>query len=164
MSKNVILWVEDRPLTVSSQIDFCQKKGFEVRVVATAFRLAEILQRERQSICLLVVDIMLFNIMSLDDIDISDSMTEGRYSAGWVVIDRFLRPGTDSSKKITGFPDIPILVLSARILSQDDKDRLEYIKRRGGAWLEYIEKGVIDASGKITWVQKFEGFIKEIPH
>lgn len=164
MSKNVIIWVEDRPDTVSEQIDFCRKQGFEVSVVATAFRLADILKSDMQRLCLIVLDVMLFNIMSLDDIGIPNSLTEGGYSAGWVLIDRFLRPGLTPDQEQRGYPEIPILILSTRILSATDEDRLKELKQRGGQGIEYIEKGGIYDSGKHTWTEKFTELINKIPH
>jgi len=164
MSKNLIIWVEDRSITVEELIDLCRKQGFEVRVVATAHRLAEILQKEEARICLFVVDIMLFNIMSLENIRIPDSLTENGYSAGWVLIDRFLRPIQSSPEMPVGYPDIPIIILSSRPMNVEDKDKLEDFRQRRGAWIEYIEKNRNDYSAKSTYTQKFAGLIKKIAH
>jgi hypothetical protein len=160
--KNLIIWIEDRPDTVSDQIQFCRKLGFEVKVVATAHRFAEKVKQEKERTCLIIVDIMLFGIMSLESIGIPNSATESGYAAGWVLINRYLRPDPSVDKEASGYYDIPILIVSSRKLYDIDSDRLNNIKARKGAWLDYIEKGEIDPQGNITWTEKFEKVITDV--
>jgi hypothetical protein len=65
-------------------------------------------------------------------------------------------------KEASGYYDIPILIVSSRKLYDIDSDRLNNIKARKGAWLDYIEKGEIDPQGNITWTEKFEKVITDV--
>ncbi|HLP60456.1 MAG TPA: hypothetical protein VK186_16570 [Candidatus Deferrimicrobium sp.] len=128
--KNTIIWVEDRPDTVSKEVILCRKMGFEVIIVATVHRFAEILKKEKEKVSLIIMDIMLFTVISLDSIGISDSFTESGYQAGWVIIDRFLRPKELSQED--DYRGIPILILTTQRLYQEDGNRLNILRHRGG--------------------------------
>lgn len=165
--KNIIIWVEDRPDTVLKEILFCRSLKLDVRVVATAHRLAEILKKEKENVALLIMDIMLLTVISLDSIGIPDSYTESGYQAGWVIIDRFLRP----KELVPGKDDyrtIPILILTTQRLYPDDSNRFCILKARGGSWIKYIEKNAIgkvdgDVDGKTAnWTEHFEAIIKKL--
>ena len=167
--KNKIIWVEERPDTVSKEILLCRKLGFEVIIVATVHRLAEILKKEKEKVALIIMDIMLFTVISLDSIGILDSHTESGYQAGWVIIDRFLRP----REMIPGNDDyraIPILILTTQRLYPDDSNRLCILKRREGSWIKYIEKNAIgkiegEVDGKTAnWTEHFEAIINKLKY
>ena len=161
--KNIIIWVEDRPDTVSNQILFCRETGFEVIMVATAHRFAQVLKEEKERVALIIMDIMLFTVISLENIDIKDSYTDGGYDAGWVIIDRFLRPG-ESSGVPDEYKDIPILILTTQRLYESDSNRLNALTNRGGAEIKYIEKNAIEnLEGKgVNWANHFEIIIKKL--
>ncbi|HLP49179.1 MAG TPA: hypothetical protein VK469_24775, partial [Candidatus Kapabacteria bacterium] len=102
----------------------------EVIIVATVHRFAEILKKEKEKVSLIIMDIMLFTVISLDSIGISDSFTESGYQAGWVIIDRFLRPKELSQED--DYRGIPILILTTQRLYQEDGNRLNILRHRGG--------------------------------
>ncbi|MCX6579928.1 MAG: hypothetical protein NT166_07055 [Candidatus Aminicenantes bacterium] len=165
--KNIIIWIEDRPDTVAKEVLLCRKMGFEVLIVATVHRLAEILKKEKENVALLIMDIMLFTVISLDSIGIPDSYTESGYQAGWVIIDRFLRP-KELSLEQDDYKTIPILILTTQRLYTDDIHRFNILKNRNGAWIKYIEKNAIgkvegEMDGKTAiWTENFEAIIKKL--
>jgi len=159
--KNVIIWIEDRPDTVAGQISFCKRLGFDVKVVGTAHRLAELLKAEKDRTGLIIIDIMLFSVMSLDSIKITGSQTEDGYKAGWVIIDRFLRTETPLDG-MDDYKNIPILIVSTRKQTDSDEAQISELKSRDGEWIDYIEKGGLDENGNISWIEQFENKIKEL--
>ena len=159
--KNVIIWIEDRPDTVAGQISFCKGLGFDVKVTGTVHRLAELLKTEKNRTRLIIMDIMLFSVMSLDSIEIKGSHTDDGYRAGWVIIDRFLRPKTPLDG-MDDYKNIPILIASTRKQTDSDESQILELTNRGGAWIDYIEKGGLDENGKISWIEQFENKIKEL--
>ena len=161
--KKIIIWVEERPDTVSNQLLFCKEEGFNVKRVATPHRLAEVLKEEKENVALIIMDIMLFPIISLESIGIADSFTDDGFKAGWVIIDRFLRP-EESSGMSDEYKDIPILVLTTQRLYESDSNRLNVLRNRGGAWIKYLEKGGIEKEGGETyiWAEHFKKIIKNL--
>lgn len=159
---SLIIWVEDRPDTVSNQILFCREMGFEVIMVATAHRFAQVLKKEKERVALIIMDIMQFTVISLESIDIKDSYTDGGYDAGWVIIERFLRP-SESSGMPDEYKDIPILILTTQRLYESDSNRLNALRNRG-ALIKYIEKNAIEnLEGKgVNWANHFETLIKNL--
>jgi len=148
--KDLIVWMEDRRDIVSTQIGFLEKKGFEVKVVSTLHRLADILSEEKERIVLIILDVMLFSVQSLKAIGKENISTEGGYEAGWVIAKVFLR---------SDYKDIPILIVSVRPLKGESEEKLEDIKLSEGAWVKYIEKGSVNDS--MNWNQEFEKVIEE---
>ncbi|ABW68949.1 hypothetical protein [Desulfosudis oleivorans] len=154
--EKIIIWIEDRPDTVSSQIRFLRDKSFKVYAVATVNRLNDLLEQHKNEIVLIIVDIMLYSVKTLLSIDIDDAPTEEGFRAGWVIMDRLLRPESGNSD----YYDVPILIVSSQIFNDDNEERLVSIAGRGGAWIEYIEKGEIDTESNITWIEKFSKTIE----
>jgi len=146
--KNLIVWVEDRPDMVLTQKGFLEKRGFEVKFVATPNRLADLLKKEKDRTALIILDVMLFGVQSLKHWDPASS-TEGGYVAGWLIASSSLRKD---------YKEIPILFVSARPFNSECEDKLKKIRDLGGAWVEYIEKGSV--TGDTDWTRKFEEIIE----
>jgi hypothetical protein len=136
--------------------------GFEVITVGTAHRFADILKKEKDRVVLIIMDIMLFPVLSLEGIGIPNSATDDGYEAGWIIIERFLR--SDDSPEVTDeYKHIPILVVTSKKLYDNDSARLKAIKdRRGEGWIKYLEKHGINKEGILTWVEQFEDIIKNL--
>lgn len=156
-----ILFIEDRELSILEAIDICEKRGHKCFQVRNATGLYNFLKKNISKIGLIVIDIMLRAIPNLEEIDIESSDTQGGYEAGWVIIDRILRPlhlNKDLIDKcdLLQFSDqlfkIPIVILSTRSLSKDDIGRFNRIvnlhKSKTYPDIRYIEKDAYDQDGK----------------
>lgn len=147
MKRNTIIWVEDRSETVLDEIIFCEKQGFRVEDCATVHGLAQLLKEYKDKTALVVIDIMLYGVMDLDSIDIKGVYTDNGYRAGWAIIQEFLR--SNKSEYI----DIPILVVSSRLLGQEEKDIINILP---GSKIEFIEKGGPE------WKKSFRRYIEKL--
>lgn len=153
--EKVIVFLEDRPDSILDLIASSNDKGFHVEVFSTPHSLASYLHDHKNRIALIVVDIMLHGISNLESIGIEGVDTENGYLAGWAIIDHLLRPDGQADN----FYDIPILILSSRWLSEEDKARLVAIRNRGGSPIEFIEKYAVNAGNK--WKGIFTAIIEE---
>jgi CheY-like chemotaxis protein len=165
--KNIIIWVEDRPDTVYNQVLLCRQMGFDIKLVSTVHRFVEILKKEKENVALIIMDIMLFTVISLDSVGIPDSFTDSGYRAGWVIIDRLLRP-REIPAGIDDYKEIPILILTTQRLFTEDSNQLRILRKRGGAWLKYLEKNAIgkvegEMDGKTAnWTEHFKVIITKL--
>lgn len=171
---NVILWLEDRPESVVELLVFCEENGLEVELVPTALAMHDVLQERAEEIGVIVVDIMLYQVMNLEDIGLTDSPTDGGYDAGWVVIERFLRPDPNARTESEARPElsaapyaaIPVLIVSSRPLGREEKARLSDLRERarvrGNPPIEYLEKGGITQDRKQPWDKEFQRIIMEV--
>ena len=153
----IVLFVEDRPMSIIKQQSTCHEMDLEVEMISTAIELDAFLEKKHSEVCLIVMDIMLHGVPHLEDIDIDNSYTDGGYEAGWVIIERYLRPLIDT---IAGevlpeqgrYAKIPIVILSTRPLSEEvNKERLiplnEPHRSAGVPLIQYIEKDGSDQNG-----------------
>lgn len=145
--KNIIIWVEDRSETVLDEIIFCEKHGFRVEDCATVHGLAQLLQEYKDKTVLFVIDIMLYGVRDLEPINIKGVYTDNGYKAGWAIIKEFLR--SNKSEYI----DIPILVVSSRLLGKEEKDIINMLP---GSKIEFIEKGGPE------WKKDFRVYIEKL--
>jgi len=161
MEDKVILWIEDSPETVADIEAYCVDLGFEVIMRSTAAEILDSLKQHGKSIKLIIQDILLYGVRNLKSIRIDNSDTDGGYDAGWVIIEKLLRPedGDESYAKI------PILILSSRPFSGQDIRRLDSIKRsseaKGLPPIDYYEKSGFGPDGK-SWDEAFQEYIEEL--
>jgi hypothetical protein len=153
--RNKIVFIDDRPHSISDEIQYCKKAGLEVEVTQTPNRLLSILNNSRETIILIVADIILPNVHDLSSVGIFEVQTHHGLNAGWSIIEHLLRSEDNRYK----FADIPILILSGRPQSEMDRKRIKQILSKGGGWIEYLEKDGLDIDGKITWFEKFRVII-----
>lgn len=164
MDKNLVLWVEDMIESISEQIEYCKVSGYDVRVVQTAPTLIQELQHNTDRIALIVVDIIVVGIPSLETIEISYSDTCNGAEAGWVILERLLRPVSG----IARYSRIPVLLVSYRPLLGKDRERLARVNElcdlNGWAQVKYLEKeGSVSSPGGIQpWRTRFEILINEL--
>ncbi|OQW92294.1 MAG: hypothetical protein BWK78_02125 [Thiotrichaceae bacterium IS1] len=147
-NQKFILWVEDRPETVESQIYEAKNKGYQVEVVATPSTIKDVLEQEQ--VVAIIMDVMLYGVRNLKNIKIDVATTEDGLEAGWVLLERFIR-AEDSP-----YAKIPILVLSARRLDDTQQVRLEELRLRGGGKIDYLEKA------KRGWLKEFSDWLDKL--
>ncbi len=163
----VVIWVEDRRDTIIEGIRICKDNSLKVVLCEKPHSLLERLREYKGQISLIVLDIMLDGVHNLDSIGIRDASTDDGYNAGWVILDRLLRPEeADIQQYRMEPPDsgIPILLISAISKKTKDTSKMQEIRDRypNGGFVKYIEKGGLDEKGMIVWTKQFEEIIKEI--
>lgn len=154
VNQKVVLWVEDRPETVQSQIYEAKSKGYQVIVEATPSTIKDVLEQEQ--VVAIIMDVMLYGVRNLKNIGIDIATTEDGLEAGWVLLERFIR--------VEGSPyaRIPVLVLSARRFDETQRIRLEELCQRGGGSIDYLEKGESDWLNKFSnWLNGLDNQLKE---
>lgn len=155
MPKKIILWLEDSPKSVYRFENYCKKKEFQVILLATDHEFRGILRDNLNNICLIIVDLFIYGMHDLENIEIGDSDTSRGYNAGWVVIERLLQPGG-----MGPYSEIPVAILSSRTATSQDNDRLERL-RAGGKDIPYFEKYGVTPSGQ-TCGKSFKEFIDQV--
>ena len=142
-SENMIVFLEDKPADISDIVQYCSKRNYRTEIISTPHSLVSILHENIEAVSIIVMDIMMHGILNLESLKIIDSDTDNGFNAGWVIIDRILRPNNSETKP---FMHIPILIVTNRILRNSDKDFLEKIRKRGGGKIDWIEKDFSDAN------------------
>lgn len=154
-SKKTLLWLEDVPKTVGGQIIFA-KRHFHVEVVSQLNTFANVLNNSAYDVKAIILDIMLYKVTDLKPLIGRSIETQDGYKAGWRILEYYLRSsGSD-------FKDIPVLILSVRELSDDDKRLLNQLQEKDDASIELIAKYGPSNSYEERWSKKFEGWIKKI--
>jgi hypothetical protein len=104
----------------------------------------------------IIVDVMLKknSVRDLEQVGVHGADTRLGVVAGLVFIDRYLRRSTEEPK----YQHIPILVLTNRPEGGGSETFIKNIAKRGGAPIDYIEKGFDD------WSVLLENWIKSILH
>jgi len=131
----MILWIEDRPIEVISQIEQARRAGYRVEVVTTPEEIQEFL--ETNAIIAIIVDVMLFgknDLKGFNTKEASIASTDSGLEVGWAIIESFLRLPTSN------YRNIPILVVSGRAYNQDQQQRLSIVEQLGGGNIRYLEK------------------------
>jgi CheY-like chemotaxis protein len=127
--------MEDRPLTVEGLVTLCRDKGYSIKMVSTIHRFLDLLEENKDRIRLIILDLLLYGISSLESVQITDSDTDGGFNAGWIIIERLLHP-----KGCVGpYSHIPVVILSTRPATAKDFTRLELLNR-DGLQVHYFEK------------------------
>ncbi|MGE0090913.1 MAG: hypothetical protein AB7S50_15700 [Bacteroidales bacterium] len=163
MDKKIIAWLEDRQDTVSDQISFCKKNDLDVNIFSTDYDFYEFIKNNYFNICLIIIDIMLYSIHDLENINIQNSDTQCGFNAGWIIAERILRPEKEKSL----FSQIPILFLSSRPFDdKTDKKRLSDLNSRDKSEnypdVLYLEKNGMSKDYKRTWDREFCRIIHSI--
>lgn len=153
MKKKQILWIEDLENSIADEKRWCERHGFEVKIVNHPARFVEFLERDIENIKLIVIDIMLAGVNNLKTIGIFDSDTLGGREAGWELIRHFLRSEPESV-----YAKIPVLIVSARMKSDTDEDDIFTYSSDGMGEIRYIEKRNPD----INWSEQFKNYVKEL--
>jgi CheY-like chemotaxis protein len=156
MAEKIILWLEDRPKTIERLINHCHDIGIRINIVSTAHQFIEKLEEFKGNICLIIVDIMIYGIKNLESINIKSSDTSIGFNAGWVIIERLLRP----MEGIGAYSHIPLAIVSTRTASAEDISRLQ-ILQKGGEDIPYFEKFGLSPNGK-TWEKEFHEYLNKI--
>ena len=160
----MILWIEDRPETINEHINFCDKNALKHKIVSTTTDFIQKLS-ESTHVCLIIIDIMLYGVKNLENINIFDSDTDGGFNAGWVIIERILRA---DQKHVTGHLDyynIPVLIVTSRPFNDEDKIRIENLNQKclNNNWLPVtaIEKSGFCINRKTTYELEFKKIVKK---
>ncbi|GEM_PF-2048958 len=162
MDPRTVLFLEDRVESIVQPLTCCEERGLSVTVVPTDFEFLEQLEDGADNIGLIVVDISLLGVMNLKAVGIPNSDTDGGNRAGWVIIDRLLRPETSDAS----FAKIPILVLSVIQAHDVDAAPLKAANARADkfGWppIKNLVKGGTDLDKKRPWHEEFEEIIDEL--
>ena len=152
MSPHRIIWLEDRPDTITPLKIFCEREHFRVELVSTPPAFYDKLCDSAGGIALVVVDIMLYGVNDLSSIDMQDAYTDNGINAGWIILQRLLR-AAETDEKIR---KIPVLVLSTKPQYGKEKallDGIQMARKEGDGYVRYLEK----ASG--GWEDTFKELI-----
>jgi hypothetical protein len=122
----------------------------------------EILKEKEERIGLIILDLLLNGVNDLEVLGIPDSDTQDGYYAGWVILDKMLRPKEGPST----YAEIPILILTSRPFEKKDKKIIEEIDSRVSSqdqgWVKYLEKGSYSKDGRETWEDQFKSIIHSV--
>ncbi|MBW1615443.1 MAG: hypothetical protein JRJ49_02700 [Deltaproteobacteria bacterium] len=123
----MILWLEDRKESVSLYKGICENNfGLTVKMVSNEGDFYGFLKNNSKDISLIIIDIMLYGVKNLNNIDITDSDTDSGKEAGWIVIEKILR----TKEKIKEpYAKIPIIILTTLDFYEEDKKRLQDLSR-----------------------------------
>ncbi|XOF32731.1 MAG: hypothetical protein ACL93V_11940 [Candidatus Electrothrix sp. YB6] len=153
MKNKHILWIEDLEHSVADEKCWCESQGFLVKMVNHPARFAEYLERNKENIRLLILDIMLAGVNNLKTIGVCDSDTLGGREAGWELVRRFLR-----SEPKSPYAKIPVLIVSARMKSERDDEDIFTYSADGMGEIRYIEKRNPD----INWSEQFKNDVVDL--
>jgi len=116
--------------------------NFEFEVVRTLSQLAEVLFEEEKKIAAIILDLFLSSVYDLASIGKPEVKTINGTYAGFAILEHFLR------RKNSSYKNIPVLILTAKLLTQDEKeliqklkaDKVEYIELFGPGWRKRLKK------------------------
>jgi len=146
-SRNIVLWIEDRPNTVQWEKGIFEKKGYKVEFRYMPHDIKNFLTINSDNVVAIIVDIMLRGVPNLESIGKVGFYTDHGLEAGWVLIHHFLRC-EDSEYK-----DIPILILSVKECDDDDQQNLTHLRSKGGSTIQYLQKlGMDERIAFVKWV------------
>ena len=117
---------------------------FEIEAIQTLPQLADTLLEEKERIILIVTDTFLPAVKDLAPIGKPEISTLDGFQAGFVILEHFLR------QKDSSYKNIPVLILTAKILTKKEKELVQKLK------VEYIE---LFRSG---WRRRFKKFITRL--
>ena len=116
---------------------------FEIEAIQTLPQLADTLLEEKERI-ILITDTFLPAVKDLAPIGKPEISTLDGFQAGFVILEHFLR------QKGSSYKNIPVLILTAKILTKKEKELVQKLK------VEYIE---LFRSG---WRRRFKKFITRL--
>lgn len=145
-TRPIILWVDDRPVTVEDQIAEAIQQGFLVLNRAMPQDVKGVLDDPEFAARVrgVVMDVMLWGVDDLRSIGIDQASTQDGLYAGWEILDKWLRAPASEHR------DIPVLVLSARGKDAEVQRYLDRLMSRPGGTLEYVEKGMPGWHSQVT--------------
>ena len=117
---------------------------FEIEAIQTLPQLADTLLEEKERIILIVTDTFLPAVKDLAPIGKPEIGTLDGFQAGFAILEDFLR------EKNSPYKNIPVLILTAKILTKKEKELVQKLK------VEYIE---LFRSG---WRRRFKKFINRL--
>jgi len=120
--------------------------NFEFEVVRTLSQLAEVLFEEEKKIAAIILDLFLSSVYDLASIGKPEVKTINGTYAGFMILEHFLRQ--ESSYK-----NIPVLILTAKLLTQDEKELIQKLKADKVEYIELFGPG---------WEEKFKKFINRL--
>lgn len=139
--KNIIIWLEGRPETVVDEIFWLKDKGYQVKVISTAYQLASLLSGYAENVAMIITGRVLYAISDLACIGIFDASTDLGFNAGFVIIDRFLRANNSP------YARIPVMIVATtwRHSASEKTSHLamleEFRNRKGHGPIIGMEKG-----------------------
>ncbi|OQW88237.1 MAG: hypothetical protein BWK78_08550 [Thiotrichaceae bacterium IS1] len=152
--KKVLLWLEDEVKTVKEQLDFATTR-FHVERVSQLQTFVKSLNKPDYHIKGIILDVMLHGVKDLSPLQEGVNTKDG-FETGWRVLE-YLR-SNDSQ-----FKHIPVLVLSVRDLTEENKAQLERLKSQTDATpVEFIGKRETTNLGDKDWNQRFQEWIKDL--
>jgi len=151
--RNIVVWLEGMPETVTDKIHWLENSGYQVMDIATAVKLKSLLSKHSEDVAVIITGRVLYAIKNLDYIDISDALTGRGFNAGFVVIDRFLRAEGSPYAKI------PVLMVATTwnlFSSYQSAMMNDFRCRRGHGPIAGMEKGSRES------FQKFKEMFKDM--
>ncbi len=156
-TKKTLLWLEDSPRAIEELIDHAREDThFSVELVSQLYNFAEILEDKSYNIKGIVLDIVMYRVYDLTDLNIKGISTDMGFEAGWRVLEHYLR-APDSP-----FKNIPVLIFSVRSRKEKDIELLKRLNKQAGAPIEFIGKRESMDPYSENWNQKFKDWIKKI--
>ena len=112
---------------------------FEIEAIQTLPQLANTLLEEKERIILIVTDTFLPAVKDLAPIGKPEISTLGGFQAGFTILEHFLR------QKDSSYKNIPVLILTAKILTKKEKElvqklKVEYIELFRSGWRKRLKK------------------------
>ena len=145
-SRNIILWIEDRPNTVQWEKSVIEEKGYRVEFRYMPHDIRNFLILNSDNVVAIIVDIMLRGVFNLESIGKVGFHTDHGLEAGWVLIEHFLR--CEDSK----YKNIPILILSIKQSNDEDHQNLTHLHSNGGGTIQYLQKlGMDERRAFMKW-------------
>jgi hypothetical protein len=152
--KNIVVWLEGKPETVTDEMHWLENNGYQVRDIATASELKSLLSKHAEDVAVIVTGRVLYAIKNLDHIDIPGAPADLGFNAGFVVIDRFLRAEGSPYAKI---PVIMVAITWNLSESYQFAMMNDFRRRKGHGPIAGMKKGV---RGSLKKFQKmFKGMV-----
>lgn len=155
-----LLWVEDREASVAAELEYADSiSNLTVDVVHGTTSLSNYLDRwevEKFNLVGIVMDVQLLGFGNLGPFFEGRSVQIQPNDAGWILTEEVLR---DSERP---FINIPLLIFTVHSLYTDDENRLERLRNRGGASIDYAEKRSVAFMTENRADKKFSQWIRKV--
>jgi len=119
--------------------------NLKIEAIQTLPQLADTLLEEKERIILIITDTFLPAVKDLAPIGKPEIGTLDGFQAGFAILEHFLR------QKDSSYKNIPVLILTAKVLTNKEKELMQKLKVEG-----YIELF------KPVWRKKFKKFITRL--
>ena len=121
--------------------------NFEFEVIRNLSQLAEVLFEEEEKIAAIILDLFLSSVRDLASIGKPEVKTINGTYAGFMILEHFLR------QENSPYRNIPVLILTAKILTQGEKELIQKLKADKVEYIELFGPG---------WRERFKSFINRL--